>query len=250
MLGNRNARRRDRRWCGGGGVTTAAPSRASQATSTVELFASFGIAVFPGPYGEKGSRAKDWPRIDFRTAREMTLAELGRHDANLVLRTGPELGAIDIDGKGGVNPSAALERLLGILPDGVAAYRASRGFGVLLKPKRVLGDGLLPAYGAELFTAGHLVNIPPSRHPSGIDYEWVIPPGVSSRPWTWKLSYCCLKQRPALELGITAAAVVWRLRRKKTRSSSSDSWRKPVFSRAEADRNCNSVLGIRNARQA
>ncbi len=158
-------------------MTTAAPSRASQATSTVELFASFGIAVFPGPYGEKGSRAKDWPRIDFRTAREMTLGELRRREVNIVLRTGPQLAAIDIDGKDGIDPHTALEGLLLILPAGVAVYRTSRGFGVLLKPKRALGDGALAAYGAELFTDGHLVNIPPSRHPDGVDYVWVVPPG-------------------------------------------------------------------------
>lgn len=150
---------------------------ASEAASTVELFASFGVAVLAGPYGEKGPRAKDWPRIDAQTAREMTLDELRRHDVNIVLRTGPELAAIDIDGNDGVDPRDALDSLLRILPDGVAVYRSRRGFGILSKPKRVVGDGMLRAYGAELFTNGHPVNIPPSRHPSGVEYEWVIPPG-------------------------------------------------------------------------
>ena len=156
---------------------TSSAARVSQTIVAVNLFASLGIAVFPGPYGDKGSRVRGWPRIDAATARAITLAESRRRDINVVLRTGSELAAIDIDGKYGVDAAVALECLLAILPEGVAVYRSLRGFGILFRPKRVFGDGLLPAYGAELFTAGHLINIPPSRHPSGIDYEWLIAPG-------------------------------------------------------------------------
>lgn len=74
-------------------------------------------------------------------------------------------------------PSGHSDSLLATLPEGVAVYRSARGFGILFRPAKALGNGILPIYGAELFTGCHLVNIPPSRHPSGADYEWLIPPG-------------------------------------------------------------------------
>jgi len=157
---------------------TATDPLAKEISATIDLFASWGIAVLPGPWAKKGSRIEGWPALSPLEAADIARRELrlkGR--INLAVRTAAELGCIDIDGKDGVDPHTALERLLLILPAGVAVYRTSRGFGVLFKPKRALGDGTLAAYGAELFTDGHLVNIPPSRHPDGIDYEWVIPPG-------------------------------------------------------------------------
>lgn len=133
--------------------------------------------MFPGPYGEKGTRIKDWPTLRVDEATEITLEELRRGHINVALRTGCELGAIDIDGKGGVDAKWALDSLLATLPEGVAVYRSARGFGILFRPAKALGNGILPIYGAELFTGCHLVNIPPSRHPSGAGYEWLIPPG-------------------------------------------------------------------------
>jgi hypothetical protein len=84
---------------------------------------------------------------------------------------------IDVDGKDGIAPADALNRLLSILPNDIAVSKTGRGFGLWFTVERPVGNGLLVVYGAEIFTDVHLVNLPPSRHPSGVYYEWLIPPG-------------------------------------------------------------------------
>ncbi len=151
--------------------------RVQETRATIDLFASWGVAVFPGPYGDKGTRTKGWPEFSPQAARTLALEELRNGPVNIAARTGTEFGVIDLDRHSDVNPNDALGRLLKLLPDGVAVARTGKGFHIYFHPSRSVGDGKLPDYGAELFTAGHLVNLPPSRHPDGVNYEWVIPPG-------------------------------------------------------------------------
>ncbi len=150
----------------------------TEAAATVDLFRSWGIAIFPGPRREKGTRVQGWPNIDVEEAARLTLRELDQRAVNIVARTGPNLGAIDLDGKNGELPDDALRRLLTLLPEGCPVVRTARGFHVLFRPARPLGDGPLPSFGAEIFTGGHLINLPPSLHPSGRLYTWERPPGA------------------------------------------------------------------------
>ena len=151
---------------------------------TVELFESWGVAVFPGPFGEKGVRVKEWPAVPAedacRRAKAAAANELGR--INLAARTGPTargdcLAVIDLDGRDDVEPDGALSRLLTLLPEGVAVSSSGRGFHVWFTVKEPAGNGVLSAYGADIFTDTHLVNLPPSQHPTGRLYEWLRPPG-------------------------------------------------------------------------
>ena len=102
---------------------------------------------------------------------------------NLAVRLGPIvdgrriLGHVDIDGTDGVDPGEALERLLPMLPEATPTMRTSKGFRLLFWSRREILDGLLPEFGAEVAAnAGRLSQIPPSRHPSGYDYEWMHEP--------------------------------------------------------------------------
>ncbi|HXG36089.1 MAG TPA: bifunctional DNA primase/polymerase, partial [Dehalococcoidia bacterium] len=151
--------------------------RRREALDVVEMFQAWGIAVFPGPFGQKGTRVKGWPDLDSARAAAICRQAAQRGRLNIAARTGPQLAVIDLDGREGVDPEQALERLRALLPANVAVSRTGKGFHVLFRPKKCLGNGLLPGYGAELFTESHLVNLPPSRHPSGVDYAWEIPPG-------------------------------------------------------------------------
>jgi Bifunctional DNA primase/polymerase, N-terminal len=152
--------------------------------ATVALFESWGVAVFPGPYGEKGTRLQGWPAMPVEDACKRARAEasnaLGR--INLAVRTGPTsrgdcLGVIDLDGRDGIEPDSALSRLQGLLPEDVPVSSSGRGYAVWFTVAAPVGNGILSRYGADIFTDVHLVNIPPSKHPSGKFYEWVQPPG-------------------------------------------------------------------------
>ena len=159
-------------------VTAPSTDRARATAATIDLFAAWGVAILPGPYGEKGSRVHGWPSLPPAEAAAIARRELvAKGSINLAARTGPALGVIDLDGKDGIDPSTALRRLLSILPVNPPVAKTSRGYHVWFRPTQPVGDGLLPTFGGELFTGGHLVNVPPSRHPDGADYEWLIPPG-------------------------------------------------------------------------
>jgi hypothetical protein len=182
--------------------------------ATVELFGSWGIATFPGPYGEKGTRIPTWPDIPAKLAGHLTTLYLSGvvpwadeeaerwfndlndedqrkarnawkragQESNICARTGRTAGGawyavIDLDGKCGIEPGQALHRLLKALPEGVPVVKTARGFQLHMLAKRPLGNGDLPDYGGELFSDSHLVNLPPSRHPAGVDYQWVMEPG-------------------------------------------------------------------------
>jgi Bifunctional DNA primase/polymerase, N-terminal len=158
--------------------------RLQDINATIGFFESWGVAVFPGPYGEKGTRVKEWPRMPVEDACRRARAEAANSHGriNLAVRTGPTacgdcLAVIDLDGRDGIAPEAALSRLQMVLPKEIAVSRSGRGFAVWFTVNAPLGNGILSSLGADLFTDVHLVNIPPSKHPSGKFYEWIHAPG-------------------------------------------------------------------------
>jgi Bifunctional DNA primase/polymerase, N-terminal len=156
--------------------------RARDALSVIDLFESWGVAVFPGPYGQKGTRVRGWPEMPVADACNRARAAVALGDCNLAARTGRTangdyLAVIDLDGRDGIDPSDALAQLLTLLPEGVAVSRTGRGFAIWFRTSRTVGNGVLADFGADVFTDAHLVQIPPSLHPSGRAYRWEIPPG-------------------------------------------------------------------------
>lgn len=172
-----------------------------------------GVAVLPGPRGQKGPRQKDWPSIPhaeaWRLSRVVAVSE-----TNLCVRTGAtedglhHLAAIDLDGKclcghdhavhadgagtcspsvglcicssyEGTSPDAALEQLLSILPPDVAISKTNRGYHLLFWAQRPLPNGKIAHLSADLFGGATpaALQIPPSIHPSGRTYEWLRQPG-------------------------------------------------------------------------
>src|SRR5437870_9500616 len=51
-----------------GGAPSLDRRRLQEILATVELFESWGVAVFPGPFGEKGAHVKEWPSLSAQEA--------------------------------------------------------------------------------------------------------------------------------------------------------------------------------------
>lgn len=156
----------------------------------IDRWKRLGVAVFPGPRGEKGPRERGWPDIPHDQAWCLAREAAAWAPINLVVRTGATadgaryLAAIDLDGKcpcghdradhlsdtgacmhvpkhseaacncagyKGVAPEVALRQLLEFLPSGVAISRTARGFHIIFWVARPLPNGTLPAYSADVF---------------------------------------------------------------------------------------------------
>jgi len=168
---------------------------------TLEWLRCVGAAPLPAPYGMKGTVVPHWPTIPEDLAFELTKAwargvmpedvapdlrdwtqalttdervkflrswrEYAGEPINVAARTGPRLGCVDIDTKDGAS------EVLKLFPEQCPVVESARGFHAFFKPRRPIGNGTLSCIKGEFFTAPHLVMLPPSRHPSGVNYKWL-----------------------------------------------------------------------------
>jgi len=144
---------------------------------TLRLFEGAGIAVFPARRGSKGTYVTGWPDMSVANAICLTRAELRRGRINLAGRTGNGSAVIDLDDKDGADPREILTLLLRRLGSAVfAVVRTRRGFHIWIRVQEAVGNGYCSFVGGEIFSAPHLAMLPPSDHPDGGEYTWVIEP--------------------------------------------------------------------------
>lgn len=147
------------------------------AERTLRLFGEAGIAIFPARRGTKGTYVAGWPKITAANSVSLTRAELDCGPVNLAARTGDGWAVIDLDDKDGANPQEMLALLLRRLGSAVlAAVRTRRGFHVWVRVREAVGNGYCNFIGGEIFSRPHLAMLPPSVHPEGREYAWVIEP--------------------------------------------------------------------------
>jgi hypothetical protein len=145
--------------------------------ATLDAFEGLGIAVFPNGLRKKGTYVKGWPEMTATEALKRTRAEAQARPINLAGRTGGGIGAIDLDAKNGIDPDAMLVFLRARIESAIIAIvRTARGYHVWLAVLASVGNGYCSALGGEVFSEPHLVMLPPSVHPSGAPYEWVLAP--------------------------------------------------------------------------
>jgi hypothetical protein len=144
---------------------------------TIRLFEGAGIAVFPARRRTKGTYVPGWPEMTVAGALSLTRAELDRGRINLAGRTGDGWAAIDLDDKNGAEPEDMLALLLRQLGSAVlAVVRTQRGFHIWVRVREAAGNGYCSFIGGEIFSGPHLAMLPPSVHPEGREYAWVIEP--------------------------------------------------------------------------
>lgn len=172
------------RWGAGGVPAAAGPGLAAGPVAspsweeTLALCEGAGIAVFPAAWGSKGTSVAGWPQMSAAEAWARTRRALASGaPLNLAGRTGGGWAVLDLDGKEGAEPEAALERLMERLRGSVLGLvRTARGFHVWVRVVEEVGNGYVAALGGELFSGPHLAMLPPSVHPSGCAYRWVHGP--------------------------------------------------------------------------
>ncbi len=146
-------------------------------TSTLRSFEGLGIAVFPAKKGTKGTYVAGWPEITVPEAHSLTRAELDRGPVNLAARTGHGWAVIDLDSKNGAGADQMLALLRQRLGSAVAAVvRTRRGFHIWARVSEAVGNGYCSFIGGEIFSGPHLTMLPPSIHPEGAEYTWVVEP--------------------------------------------------------------------------
>jgi len=170
------------------------PPRPREVIAVIDLFAAWEIAVFTAPLGKKGTLTTGWPTMDAAAAVQLARDEALRRNGqvNIAARTGPTargdyLVVVDLDGQDGYIPEEELERALARLPEGVAVVRTFRGFTIWMKSHHHLRGRRLRQLTsdrciAEFFGDAHLAQLPPSIHPEGVAYDWLLPPG-GVLPW-------------------------------------------------------------------
>jgi len=78
----------------------------------------------------------------------------------------------------GVHPDIGLAKALAVLPADVCIIKTGRGYHVLFFSVCEIPESVLPEFGAEVAAhAGRLSVIPPSAHPSGAAYEYLLRAG-------------------------------------------------------------------------
>ena len=144
---------------------------------TLRLFEEAGIAVFPAKPRTKGTHVAGWPDTTVADALSLTRAELARGPINLAGRTGNGWAVIDLDDKDGADSREILALLRQRLGSAVfAVVRTRRGFHIWVRVQEAVGNGYCSFVGGEIFSEPHLAMLPPSDHPDGGEYAWVIEP--------------------------------------------------------------------------
>jgi hypothetical protein len=147
---------------------------------TIDAFAESGIAVFPSQFGKKGSWVKGWPTMPIAESVEISRTALRRQMINIAGRTGSGFAVLDLDAKTG-SPDDIMPVLRDVLEDAmVAVVKTARGFHLWVRVEEEVGNGYCAAIGGEIFSEPHLAMLPPSQHPDGPMYEWVVEPRVPS----------------------------------------------------------------------
>ena len=118
----------------------------------------------------------------------------GTSAANIGLRTGVAFDVIDLDSEAAVDALESArtgrERISG------PVVATAKGFHYFVLPTG-LGNraGVLP--GVDYLGRNAYVVAPPSQHPSGVRYRWIIPGGLAPAP-SWLLELV----RPQRELSV------------------------------------------------
>jgi hypothetical protein len=155
-----------------------------QVEFTLDTFEQLGIAVFPAAPGTKGTKVNGWPAMpaSHAIALSRTAARRNGGRVNLAARTGPAsdgqvYAALDVDlGRSPYEGGHPLESAREAFGEGlVAAVKTPRGIHIWVRTSSAFGN--LYGVGGEIFCVnnrgrGHLLNLPPSMHPSGVLYSW------------------------------------------------------------------------------
>jgi len=145
--------------------------------ATLDAFEALGIAVFPQEVGRKGSRVHGWPEMPTDTAIALTHQAASRGEVNVAGRTGAGVAVLDPDAKGGADPAGVVASIREAAGDAIIAIvKTRRGYHVWLAVTESVGNGYCSGLGGEVFSEPHLAMLPPSIHPEGQRYEWVIQP--------------------------------------------------------------------------
>ncbi len=144
--------------------------------------------MFPQRRGLKGSFVEGWPNLPVAGSLASTGEEASLGAINLAGRTGGGYAVLDYDGKD-VDPQAAVDYLLSRLGEAVIGVvetgalrpetgRVGSGRHVWVAVKESVGNGFCSAIGGEVFSGPHLAMLPPSLHPDGSSYRWLVGPRV------------------------------------------------------------------------
>lgn len=148
------------------------------AEETIAAFQALGIAVLPQKLRRKGSYVAGWPIMPVDQSAATSREALRRQGAtNLAGRTGDGKAVIDLDGKNGLDAAATLGRIIAeAFWALICVVRTARGYQIWLRVSESVGNGFCSSIGGDVFSECHLAMLPPSVHPSGKPYEWVIAP--------------------------------------------------------------------------
>jgi hypothetical protein len=149
-----------------------------RAEETIAAFQELGIPVLPQKLRRKGSYVTGWPIVPVDRSAAMSREALRRQgNINLAGRTGQGTAVIDPDGKNGIDPAAVLGRIIAEAYDAlICVVKTARGYQSWLRVVESVGNGFCASIGGDVFSECHLAMLPPSVHPSGKPYEWVITP--------------------------------------------------------------------------
>jgi len=161
----------------GGIAAPAGHARRDETLRTLQAFEEAGITVFPASLGRKGSYVEGWPSLRMVDALARTRRDLARKPINLSGRTGDGWAVIDLDDKDGARPDEMLPVLCARLQGSIfAIVKTRRGYHIWVRVRESVGNGYCAFIGGEVFSGPHLAMLPPSKHPDGGEYEWVVPP--------------------------------------------------------------------------
>ena len=141
-----------------------------------------GLSVVPVQPGSKAPAVKEWASFTHNQPRAAKRAEwletYGHCNIGLLLGTplhsGHRIAAIDVDDDGYVR---VVETILGKSP---VAKRGAKGLTIFVRAESTLKSTKHGPKGAglkiEIFASSGQTVLPPSKHPSGVNYQWIGTP--------------------------------------------------------------------------